>query len=170
MKIQTKIAQANFSILLACFIMATIAWGTVFYGHSVYLDAFTRLGSWKIQQITTAILIFWFSSLPGTLSIGYLIDSKGPCSMVVLGALFIGLALIGLGQATELWQIFMCYALMGFAYPAIGAAGISATLAPHFSKNFGLALGIALTGASLGGAVIPLSLIHILTLPTTPYV
>ncbi len=155
MKIQTKITPANFSILLACFIMATIAWGTVFYGHSVYLDAFTRFGAWKTQQITTAILIFWFSSLPGTLSIGYLIDSKGPFSIIILGALFIGLALIGLGQATELWQIFMCYALMGFAYPAIGAAGISATLAPHFSKNFGLALGIALTGASLGGAVIP---------------
>ena len=70
-------------------------------------------------------------------------------------AKLIGPLLIGLGQATELWQIFMCYALMGFAYPAIGAAGISATLAPHFSKNFGLALGIALTGASLGGALIP---------------
>ena len=86
MKIQTKITPANFSILLACFIMATIAWGTVFYGHSVYLDAFTRLGSWKTQQITTAILIFWLSSLPGTLSIGYLIDSKGPFSIIILGA------------------------------------------------------------------------------------
>lgn len=164
MKLQVQIRQSDLSILIACFTMATIAWGTVFYGHSVYLDAFTRLGPWTTQQITSAILIFWLSSLPGTLSIGYLIDSKGPSSVVLLGALFIGLALIGLGQAEAIWQIFFCYALMGFAYPAIGAAGISATLAPHFSKNFGFALGIALTGASLGGALIPFSIIFFIAI------
>ncbi|MFL2934578.1 MAG: hypothetical protein ACJZ2G_06615 [Thalassobaculaceae bacterium] len=53
-----QIRQSDLSILIACFTMATIAWGTVFYGHSVYLDAFTRLGPWTTQQITSAILIF----------------------------------------------------------------------------------------------------------------
>ncbi|MAZ98839.1 MAG: hypothetical protein CMM39_05340 [Rhodospirillaceae bacterium] len=152
---KVKIKGLDLKIVIACFVMATVAWGAVFYGHSVYLESFTRFGTWTTQQIASAILIFWISSLPGTLFVGYLIDSKGPSSVVLLGGICIGLGLIGLGQADKLWKIFICYGLMGFAYPAIGAAGISAILAQCFSKNFGFALGLALTGASLGGAVIP---------------
>ena len=57
--------------------MAAIAWGSVFYGHSVYLTALTGDGRWSIGQISTGITIFWISSLPGTLFVGYLIDKKG---------------------------------------------------------------------------------------------
>ena len=152
---KVKIKGLDLKTVIACFIMATAAWGAVFYGHSVYLDSFTRFGTWTTQQIASAILIFWISSLPGTLFVGYLIDSKGPSSVVLLGGICVGLGLVGLGQADKLWKIFICYSLMGFAYPAIGAAGISAILAQRFPKNFGFALGLALTGASLGGAVIP---------------
>ena len=53
--------------------MAAIAWGSVFYGHSVYLTALTGDGRWSIGQISTGITIFWVSSLPGTLFVGYLI-------------------------------------------------------------------------------------------------
>lgn len=152
--------SARITVTLACFLMATFAWGTVFYGHSVYMDALTRDRGWSTALVSTAILTFWLASLPGTMSVGYLIDRRGPVPVVIIGALCIGLGLIGLGQVTQPWQLFGVYIVLGFGYPAMAAAAISPTLAPWFDKGFGVALGVALSGASVGGALVPVLLVY----------
>lgn len=152
--------RARVIVTLACFLMATFAWGTVFYGHSVYMDALTRDRGWSTALVSTAILVFWLASLPGTMSVGFLIDRRGPVPVVIIGALCIGFGLIALGQVTEPWQLFGVYIVLGFGYPAMAAAAISSTLAPWFEKGFGAALGIALSGASVGGALVPVLLVY----------
>ena len=152
--------NARIIVTLGCFLMATFAWGTVFYGHSVYMDALTRERGWSTALISTSILVFWFSSLPGTLSVGYLIDRRGPVPVVVIGALCIGIGLIALGHVTQPWQLFAVYIVLGFGYPAMAAAAISPTLAPWFDKGFGAALGVALSGASVGGAIVPVLMVY----------
>jgi MFS family permease len=138
-----------------CFVLAVVAWGTVFYGHSVYMDALMRAHGWSASYISSAILLFWLASLPGTLSVGVLVDRLGPVPVVVTGGLLTGGGLALVGQITEPWQLFPVYAAMGFGYPALAATVISATLAPWFERSFGVALGFALTGASVGGALLP---------------
>jgi MFS family permease len=152
--------SARVIVTLACFLMATFAWGTVFYGHSVYMDALTREMGWSTALVSTAILVFWIASLPGTMSVGFLIDRRGPVPVVILGALCIGLGLIALGLVTRPWHLFGVYIVLGFGYPAMAAAAISPTLAPWFDKGFGAALGVALSGASVGGALVPLLLVY----------
>lgn len=138
-----------------CFIMAVLAWGTVFYGHSVYMNALMQSHGWSSSLISSAILVFWIASLPGTLSVGILVDRYGPIPVVAMGGVCIGTALCLLGRINEPWQMYVLYAAMGFGYPALAAAAISATLAPWFATGFGVSLGLALTGASVGGALIP---------------
>lgn len=138
-----------------CFVMAIIAWGTVFYGHSVYMNALMREHGWSASLISSAVLVFWIASLPGTLFVGMLVDRKGPAPVVMIGGLCIGGGLYLLGQISEPWQMFLVYAAMGFGYPTLAATAISATLLPWFREGFGIALGIALTGASVGGAILP---------------
>jgi MFS family permease len=152
--------SARITVTLACFLMATFAWGTVFYGHSVYMDALTRDRGWSTALVSTAILTFWLASLPGTMTVGFLIDRRGPVPVVIIGALCIGFGLIALGQVTEPWQLFGVYIVLGFGYPAMAAAAISPTLAPWFDRGFGAALGVALSGASVGGALVPILLVH----------
>ena len=138
-----------------CFIMAVLAWGTVFYGHSVYMDALMRTHGWSSSLISSAILVFWIASLPGTLSVGVLVDRFGPALVVAIAGATIGIGLCVLGRVAAPWQLYVIYAVMGFGYPAMAGAAISATLAPWFERGFGVALGIALTGASVGGALLP---------------
>lgn len=140
--------------------MAIVAWGTVFYGHSVYMDALMRAHGWSSASISSAILVFWIASLPGTLSVGILVDRLGPVPVVAIGGCCIGGGLACLGQVSELWQVFAIYAAMGFGYPALASAAISATLTPWFNRGFGAALGVALTGASVGGALLPPIIVH----------
>lgn len=143
-----------------CFIMATLAWGTVFYGHSVYMDALMRAHGWSTALISSAILVFWLAALPGTLFVGFLVDRFGPPVVVAAGGLCVGGGLISLSSVDQPWQMYVVYAVLGFGYPALAAAVIGATLVPWFERGFGAALGIALTGASVGGAVIPVLVVQ----------
>ena len=118
-------------IICVCFLMAAIAWGSVFYGHSVYLTALTG-GRQMVNRSNFNGNYDLLDFLPGTLFVGYLIDKKGASWVVFIGACCIGFSLVGISWAHDLWLIFVCYGIMGFAYPAVGAAAISATLSPGF--------------------------------------
>ncbi|MEM8971262.1 MAG: MFS transporter [Pseudomonadota bacterium] len=148
------------SVTAMCFLMAVMAWGTVFYGHSVYMDQLMRDQGWSASLISSAILVFWIASLPGTLFVGLLVDKLGPAPVVAMGGLCIGGGLIALSEISTLWHLYAIYIAMGFGYPALAAAAISATLVPWFSRGFGAVLGVALTGASVGGALVPVWLVQ----------
>ena len=55
-------------VIAMCFAMAVMAWGTVFYGHSVYMDQLMRDQGWSASLISSAILIFWIASTPFEIS------------------------------------------------------------------------------------------------------
>jgi len=135
--------------------MAVFAWGSVFYGHSVYMAALQERHGWTASLISSAILVFWIASIPGTLLVGDLADRSGAAPVLAFGAVTVGAGIVLLGQVSAPWQLFVVYALMGAGYPALGTAGISAALAPWFDRRFGQVLGLALTGASVGGALLP---------------
>lgn len=143
-----------------CFMFAVLAWGSVLYSHSVYMDTLMQLHGWSASLISSAVFVFWIASLPGTLSVGVLVDRYGPPPVFAIGGLCIGGSLIALGQANAPWQLFVTYGVMGFGYPAMAAAAISATLVPWYERGFGVALGVALTGASIGGATVPVLIVQ----------
>lgn len=143
-----------------CFFCAILAWGTVLYSHSVYMEALMRIHGWSAALVSSAIFVFWIASLPGTLNAGAMVDRYGPPPVFAIGGLCIGSSLVALAWIDAPWQLFLVYAVMGFGYPALSSAAISATLVPWFERNFGFALGIALTGASVGGAILPVVVVQ----------
>ncbi len=144
-------------VTACCFSMAVLGWGTVFYGHGLYISALKSEHGWSTAQISGAITFFWIVGIPMTVTIGSLIDRFGPRLVTATGAVLVGSSVIGLGQVTELWQAYACFALMAMGYPAVGAVGISATLGAWFDKGLSVAMSFALTGASVGAMlVVPL--------------
>jgi MFS family permease len=144
-------------VTACCFSMAVLGWGTVFYGHGLYISALKAEHGWSTAQISGAITFFWIVGIPMTVTIGSLIDRFGPRLVTATGAVLVGSSVIGLGQVTELWQAYACFALMAMGYPAVGAVGISATLGAWFDKGLSVAMSFALTGASVGAMlVVPL--------------
>lgn len=146
---------AAWSVTGIAFGSAFVAWGAVFYGHSFYLAALQARHGWSASLISTAILGFWLAGILATMAVGRAIDRGGPALVLAWGGLSIGGGVIALGLLQAPWQLFLVYALLGAGYPALATATISGALNRWFERRYGLALSLALSGASVGGAVLP---------------
>ncbi|MDA1098914.1 MAG: MFS transporter [Proteobacteria bacterium] len=142
-------------MVAACFVLAFFAWGLGFYGHGFFIAALRAARGWSTGLLSGAVASFWFVGVPSALVVGRMLDRHGPRWIVLYGAVAMGVGGILVGQATEVWQIFALFMVMGSAYPALATAAISASLVPWFERRLGLALGLALSGASAGGVVMP---------------
>jgi len=137
--------------------MATITWGLGFYGAGLYLAYLTGERGLPIGATSAAITgYFWFSALL-IMTCGPWIDRVGPRLSVTVGALAMGAAVIAIAWSTRLWHFHVAMLAMSIGWTTMSSSAINAILAPWFDRKRGLALSIALTGASFGGiAVIPL--------------
>ncbi len=147
-------------VAAACFLLAFWAWGIGFYGHGFYMVALGRTTGWSAAMLSSLVGGFWLANMAASLLLGRVIDRRGARPAVVYGALAMaagafGLAAFEAGWLAAPWQLFAIFLLMGSAYPGLAALAISAALIPWFKRRLGMALGIGLTGASAGGAVMP---------------
>jgi len=147
-------------VAAGCFVMAFYAWGVGFYGHGFYMVVLGRSTGWSAAVLSSMVASFWLANVVASLALGRLTDRFGASPAVVYGTLAMaagcfGLAAFEAGSFDARWQLFAVFALMGSAYPGLAAMAVSASLVPWFKRRLGLALGIALTGASGGGAVMP---------------
>ena len=142
------------------FVMAFYAWGVGFYGHGFYMVVLGGSTGWPASLLSSVVAGFWLANVAASLALGRVTDRFGARPAVIYGTLAMAagcfaLAAFEAGFFAARWQLFAIFALMGSAYPGLAAMAVSAALVPWFKRRLGLALGIALTGASAGGAVMP---------------
>ena len=151
--------RSGWPVVLACFATAVFAWGFVSYGQPVYLAELQRMHGWSAGTIggaTTVSFIIGAALLPWVSGV---IQRLGACVVLSGGAILLGAGAIGLSHAAEPWQLYPCNLVMGFGWAGMSSTAISTILAHWFDLHRGLALSLALTGASVGGfAVAPVPL------------
>ncbi len=117
---------------------------------AVFLQPISETTGWSRAGVSaTATLNFLFMGIAGFLW-GTLSDRYGTRIVVLLGAVLLGVGLIGASQATELWQFQLIYGVLvgsaagSFYAPMVAAA--SAWIDKHRS------LAVALVSAGMGVA------------------
>lgn len=140
--------------------MAFFAWGIGFYGHGFYIVALGRVTGWPAALLSSAVAGFWMANVASSLVLGRIIDRFGARPAIIYGTLAMaggcfGIAAFDAGLLDARWQLLAIFFLMGSAYPGLAAMAISAALLPWFKRRLGIALGLGLTGASVGGGVMP---------------
>ena len=91
--------------------------------------------------------------------VGAAIERFGPRRVLTSGLLLIGTGVVGVSQVTAPWQLYSWNLLIGGGWAGASSTAISTTLAWHFDRRRGLALSLALTGASAGGFAIAPALV-----------
>lgn len=152
-------SPAAWRVVFACFVSAVFAWGFGFYAHGIYLVELQREHGWStgfISSVVTAHYVLGAFLLP---RIAEAIGRFGPRSVFLAGLAITTVALLLLPSVTEPWQLVVLYIVMAPGWNATSVAPIAATVGQWFDRKRGLALNLALSGATVAGlAVTPVLL------------
>lgn len=150
---ETSIRYDGWRVVAVCFLMATFGWGLGFYGHSVYLAELQRLYGWPASLVSSATTFFY---LFGALLVAFVSEAMralGPRTCLLAGTAVMAIAAMLLGQVTSPWQLYAVYALLALGWAGTSLGAITNTLGLWFDKRRGMAISLALNGASFGGVV-----------------
>lgn len=156
-------------VVVACFLMALACWGFGLYGHGVYLAELTRLHGWHPSLISGASTVTYLLNALLVIFTGNALARFGTRRLVLSGVAALALAIVLLAFAREPWQVYAAYIAMSFGWLGLGLVVIPTLIAQWFTRRRGLAISLALNGASFGGIVVaPLLvlLIHVTSFQT----
>jgi predicted MFS family arabinose efflux permease len=140
-------------IVVVCFLVATFGWGLGFYGQSVYLAELHRLHGWPTSLISTATTFFYLFGAVLVAFISEAMRSFGPRNCLLGGVVAMAAAAVLIGEATAPWQLYAVNTLLAFGWAGTSLGAITNTLGLWFDKKRGMAISLALNGASFGGIV-----------------
>ena len=145
---------AGWTVVGVAFLIATFAFGIGFYGVGLYMVVLhDRLG-WPVSLISLAITGYYVLSAAMIATVGDAFDRFGPrrVLLVAIGGLGGGVLLVA--SAAHAWQLGLGLAVMAVGWAGMSGAGINATVAPWFERKRGLAVSMAMNGATCGGVLI----------------
>jgi predicted MFS family arabinose efflux permease len=158
---ETSPRYHGWRVVGACFVMAVLSWGFGFYGHGFYLAELTRLHGWPASLVAGATTSYYLFSALLVIFVNDAIGRLGTRSFVLLGAFSFAISTSILPFVTEPWQLFAAYFVMSFGWATMSLGAINNVLGLWFQEKRGLAISLALNGASFSGMVVVPALVLI---------
>jgi MFS family permease len=149
-------------VVVACFLMALACWGFGLYGHAVYLAELTRLYGWPPSVIAGASTATYLLNAVLVIFTSNALARFGARCFVLFGVASLTLAIVLLALAREPWQVYAAYLAMSFGWLGLGLVTIPTIISQWFTRRRGLAISLALNGASFGGIVVAPSLVALI--------
>jgi MFS family permease len=141
-------------VVSACYVVAVFCWGFGLYGHGVYLAELHRLHGWPTSLISSATTAFYLLTATLVVSISDVIAGFGPRRVMLIGGICFGIAVSLLAVINELWQLYIVYLIMAVGVASMHVGSISNVIGLWFDRKRGLAISLALNGASSGGILV----------------
>ena len=150
---ETSARYEGWRIVVVCFLVATFGWGLGFYGQTVYLAELHRLHGWPASLISSATTFFYLFGAVIVAFVSEAMRAFGPRNCLVAGVVAMAAAAVMIGQVTAPWELYIANVLLAFGWAGTSLAVITNTLGLWFDKKRGMAISLALNGASFGGIV-----------------
>jgi MFS family permease len=149
-------------VVAACFLMALACWGFGLYGHSVYLAELQRLRGWPPSLIAGASTATYLLNAVLVIFTSNALARFGARRFVLFGVASLAAAIVLLALAREPWQVYAAYLAMSFGWLGLGLVTIPTIISRWFTRRRGLAISLALNGASFGGIVVAPALVALI--------
>ena len=150
---ETSIRYDGWRIVFVCFLLATFGWGLGFYGQSVYVAELHRLYGWPASLISGGTTFFYLSGAALVAFVSEAIRAFGPRKCLIAGTFAMAAAAVSIGLVREPWQLYAANAMLAFGWAGTSLSIITNTLGLWFDAKRGMAISLALNGASFGGVV-----------------
>jgi MFS family permease len=145
---------AGWRVLLTAFCMALVAWGLGFYSLSVYVQYLSAAGRFSAALLSAATTFHFLVGAAALYAMEAAAARFGRKRVVVAGVLLMAGCASALAYAPNAVSLFAAYAGMAFGWAAISGTAITQIVGSWFHHKRGLALNVALTGASAAGFVV----------------
>ena len=141
-------------VVAGVFVMLTIAAGIGFYGLSVYLRALTVEQGFSVGAVSGATAVFFLVSGLVGLPVAGVIARRDARPLIAVGAVACAAALLLLGRADQVWQVYVGHALFGAGFAASSLVPGTTLVTRWFVRRRSVALSVASTGLSVGGVLL----------------
>lgn len=152
----TKTRYLGWRMVTVAFFVDFVAVGFFFYSYGVFFKSVaaefsdSRLGvaiGLTITQVVGALLAPF---------IGRALDRFPLRRIIAAGAISMSIGFLGLSQVSTAWQFYLVLGgFIGFGAGAMGGLATAKLVSNWFDRRRGTALGIAATGISLSGVIMP---------------
>ncbi len=147
-------AYRGWGVVFACFLMALASWGFGFYGHGIFLVELQKAHGWSATLTSSASTAYYFVSAILVVYVNSAIVATGPKTVALVGVICMLVSAVAVPWVVEPWQLLLVYTVMAIGWAATTIAAISNILSLWFRERLGLAVSLALNGASAGGIVV----------------
>jgi MFS family permease len=146
-------------VVFACYVGAVFCWGFGLYGHGVYLAELHRLHGWPTSLIAGGTTAFYLVTAALVVFVSDAIARIGPRRVMLIGGGCFAVAVALLAVINAPWQLFGAYLIMAVGAASMHVGAISNVVGLWFDRRRGLALSLALNGASSGGILVTPALV-----------
>lgn len=140
--------------ILACFATALFAWGFGLYGQAVLLAGLQKTRGWPTGLISAATTLYFLAGAGIIVLTPRVLARHGPRLLLGGGAALLGLGAVATAAAVEPWHIFAAALPMAAGWAFASSTAIATVLALWFDRRRGLAISLALNGASASGFIV----------------
>lgn len=117
-----------------------------------------QLSHYSTARIGWITGMYMFLSYFFNIQVGPICDHYGPMVVGPVGVVITVASFLILAECSTYWQMMLCLGLLGSLGGAIIATVAVSVVAKLFSRLQGLAMGIAITGSSVGAILFPIML------------
>jgi MFS family permease len=146
------VVAGSFSMLACTFGMMSSVGVLQSYWETHQLQAYTS------STVGWVSAVFLFLNLSLGLQVGPLFDRYGPQWIMICGSVLYALSIFLLGNCNKYYEFMLCLGVLGGSSSAFVSTPSLSVLSHWFQRRRGTAIGIAMTGSSLGGIIFPLML------------
>src|SRR3954468_21071319 len=148
---ETSATYEGWRIVAVCFLVATFGWAFGFYGQSVYLAELNRLHGWPASLVSAATTFFYLFGAVLVAFVSEAVRAFGPRNCLLAGIITLAAGGIMIGQVASPWQLYVANAVFALGWAGTSLGIITTTLGLWFDSKRGMAISLALNGASFGG-------------------
>ncbi len=137
--------------IVAGFVLAVYAWGLGFYGQSAFVAMLQQAYGWSAATVSSATTVYYLAGAAFLAFTGDVYRRLGSRGAALTGVALMFAGVWCLPRLDDPWQLFAANVVTAAGWALCSGTAVALIVTPWFERRRGLALALALTGASVAG-------------------